>query len=108
MSYLSLNVPGGQTINAPGSIPSGGIDKVAIIFKNSLTILLIICIALALIYMVLGGIQWITSGGDKTKLQAARSKLTWAIIGLVVAFSSFAIVALLGFVFNVDLLNFGT
>jgi hypothetical protein len=108
MNYLALTIPGGQTINAPSSIPSGGIDRVSTIFRNTFTIMLLICISLALIYLVLGGIQWITSGGDKTKLQAARSKFTWAIIGLVVAFSAFAIVTLLGFVFNVQLLEFGS
>jgi hypothetical protein len=105
--YLSLTIPGNQTINPPSGIPSGGLDKVTTIFKNSYTLLLIITIALSLIFIVLGGMQWITSGGDKTKLEAARKKITWAVGGLVVAFLSFFIVSLLGFLFGVDLLSFG-
>jgi hypothetical protein len=61
-----------------------------------------ICIGLSLIYIVIAGMQWITSGGDKTKLDAARKKLTYAIIGLVVAFMSFLIVSVLGYVFGVN------
>jgi len=107
MSYLSLGLPGGQTITAPASIPSGGIDIVSKIFSNGLTLMIILCIVLALIFMVLAGIQWITSGGDKNKLQAARAKLTWAIGGLIVALAAFFIVSMIGYFFKVNLLKFG-
>lgn len=80
---------------------------VATIFRNSYTIFLILCVILSLIYMVIGGIQWITSGGDKTKLDAARKKITYAIIGLIVAFMSFLIINVLGYLFGVKLLNIG-
>jgi hypothetical protein len=106
MDYLALEIPGGQVINAPSNIPSGGIDLVGEIFRNSYTIMLIITVVLCLIFIVYGAINWITSGGDKQKLESARKKITWAIIGLIVALSSFAIVALLGFFFDVNLLEF--
>jgi hypothetical protein len=106
MNYLSLTIPGGQNIQPPSDIPSGGLNVVAKVFRNSYSIMIIIVIVLALIFIVLGGIQWITSEGDKTKLDAARKKLTWSIIGLLVAFSAFFIVSLLGYFFNVNLFNF--
>ena len=106
MEYLSLTIPGGQTIEAPKSIPSGGIDVVSKLFKNGFSLMILICIMLALIFIVLGGMQWITSGGDKGKVEAARKKLTYAIVGLVVAFSAFFIVSMIGYFFQVDLLNF--
>ena len=106
MQYLSLKLPGGQEIQSPSSIPSGGLDLVGKIFRNSYTILLIATVVLSLVFIVLGAISWITSGGDKAKLDAARKKITWAIIGLVIAFASFLIVGILGYLFNVNLLNF--
>ncbi len=48
----------------------------------------------ALIFMfmlLIGGIQWITSGGEKTSYEQAKSRITSALIGLVVLFSFFAI-----------------
>lgn len=108
MKYLSLQLPGGTNIAAPNGIPSGGINVVSKALSNGLTIMIILCVVLALIFLVLGGIQWITSGGDKSKIQAARAKLTWAIVGLVVAFSAFFIVSLLGYIFKVDLLKFSS
>lgn len=106
MRYLSLTLPGGETVNPPGGIPSGGIGAVEKIFKNGFAIMIILCIVLAVIFIVLGGMQWITSGGDKTKLQAARAKLTWAVVGLIVAFSAFFIIGLIGYFFKVDLMKF--
>lgn len=56
--------------------------------------LLIISALLAFIYLILGGIQWITSGGDKTGMEAARNKITHAIVGLVIVGAAWAIMVL--------------
>ena len=39
--------------------------------------------------LVVGAIQWIYSGGDKTALEGARSKIINAVIGIVILFSVF-------------------
>jgi hypothetical protein len=41
---------------------------------------------IALVYLLRGSINWITSGGDKEKIEKARHTLTNAIIGLVIIF----------------------
>lgn len=56
--------------------------------------LLIIAALLAFLYLVLGGIQWITSGGDKTGMEAARNKITHAIVGLIIVGAAWAIMIL--------------
>jgi hypothetical protein len=38
------------------------------------------------VYLLLGGLDWITSGGEKEKLQKAQNKITNAIIGLIIIF----------------------
>ena len=45
-------------------------------------------------YLVMGGIQWITSGGDKGGLEAARNKIIHAIVGLVIVASTWALISL--------------
>lgn len=105
MSYISLQLPGQQNIDPPKDIPQGGLDVVAKVFKNSYTIMLILVIILSLIFIVLGAIQWISSGGDKTKLQSARGKITWAVGGLIISFVSFFIVTMIGYFFDVNLLS---
>jgi len=49
-------------------------------------------------FLIAGGIQWITSGGDKGKTESARNTITAAVIGLLILASSWAILNLvLGF-----------
>ena len=55
--------------------------------------------------LLLGAIQWISSGGDKAAVEAARSKLSSAIIGLVVLFSIFAIIKLIEEFFGLSILT---
>jgi Type IV secretion system pilin len=104
MHELALKI-GNQTITPPKSIPNGGLSTVATVVGNAITIMLIITVVLSLIYLMLGGIVWINSGGDKSKVAAARARITYAIIGLVVALVAFLIINIIGFIFNVDLLN---
>lgn len=47
---------------------------------------------LSVIMIIVSGILYTTSGGDTGKVTRAKSMLTYAIVGLVVAFLAFAIV----------------
>jgi hypothetical protein len=60
----------------------------------------------AFLYLLIGGFQWITSSGDKDAAEKARKKIMFAVTGLAVVFSAYAIVFILRAVFRVDLLGF--
>lgn len=107
MRYLALTLPGGETVQPPAGIPQGGINVTSSVIGNAVTIMIILAVILALIFFIWGGIMWITSGGDKAKIASARSRLTYAIIGLLVAFGAFFIVSIIGYVFRVNLLGIG-
>ncbi len=55
----------------------------------------IISTIVALFYLIWGGFKWLTSGGDKTAVGAAREHIVAAIIGLVIIFLSYFILNLL-------------
>lgn len=55
------------------------------------------------IQFIIGGIQWISSGGDKAKVEAARGRLTSAIIGLFIIFSVFAIAKVIETIFGIKI-----
>lgn len=57
---------------------------------------------LTFLYLLTGGVSWLTSGGDKAKLAEARDKITNAIIGLVIVAAAYAIFALVGQFFGLD------
>jgi hypothetical protein len=58
-----------------------------------------------LIFFLQGGLEWITAGGDKTKIESAQKKITSGLIGLAILVTSFAVVGLVGSVLKIDLLN---
>lgn len=57
-------------------------------------------------YMVYGGVQWTLSGGDKGKVEAAQKSITNAIIGLGITATSFAVFAVIQYLFGVDIVKF--
>lgn len=104
MKLLSLILPGGQTIQTPSGVPTGGLDdKGGIIIRNGISLFILIGILMALFFTIYSGIQWTMSGGDKQKLQAARNRLTFSIIGLIIMFLALFIVNIIGGLFGVDL-----
>ena len=61
---------------------------------------------LTFLYLLWGGIQWITAGGDKEGLDKARRKMVQALTGLVIILSAYAIIQILQTIFNVNLRQF--
>lgn len=72
-------------------------------FSSILNVVMLIAAVLVFAYLIFGGIQWITSGGDKGKAEEARNKITAAIIGLIIVAASYAIINLI-----VNFLGFGS
>lgn len=99
LTYIALTLPDGKKIVAPNEVPTGGLEpggKGQAIIQNSIAILLITIIILSLFFLIFGGIRWITSSGDKAKLDSARKTIIYAIVGLALALLSFFIVNLVG------------
>uniref|UniRef100_A0A7C4TP56 Uncharacterized protein n=1 Tax=candidate division WWE3 bacterium TaxID=2053526 RepID=A0A7C4TP56_UNCKA len=73
------------------TISLGDIETLADVFALAINIVLGIGIALTIIYLILGGIQYITSKGDQKAAQEARTSLTNAVIGFIVVIGAFTI-----------------
>jgi threonine/homoserine/homoserine lactone efflux protein len=56
--------------------------------------------ALAVIYLIWAGIQYIQAGGDASKAKAARASIINAIIGIVVILSTYTIIRFAGSIAN--------
>ncbi len=54
-----------------------------------------------LIFLVLAGLQMMTSRGDPKAMQAAQSKITTALIGFIIIFLSYSLVKLMGQILGV-------
>ena len=62
------------------------------IFRQVTNIIIYIVGVIAVIMLVIGGIKYVISGGDSKKVTDAKNTILYAIIGLVIAFLSYAIV----------------
>lgn len=61
-------------------------------FGNIIQILIVIALVLSVIFLIIGGIRWIMSGGDKGKVEQAKSAVIAAIIGLLISLLAYFIV----------------
>lgn len=79
-------------INQPPNVKIGELGSLISALVGAL---LIVAALLAFFFLILGGIQWITSGGDKAGMEAARNKITHAIVGLIIVGAAWAIMLLI-------------
>lgn len=56
-----------------------------------------------LFQIIVGGVGWMSSTGDKNKLQQAQDRMTNAFIGLVIVVGAYAITWVVGNVFGLDI-----
>src|SRR3989344_6301835 len=67
----------------------------------AINIVLGIGISLTIVFLIIGGIQYITSKGDQKATIEARTSLTNAVIGFIVVVGAFTIKTILGNILGV-------
>ncbi|MBL7036900.1 hypothetical protein ISR94_03655 [Candidatus Microgenomates bacterium] len=95
-----------ETINLrPGGNLGGAIQNLGIgdIVGAGLRLILVIAAIVFFFILVVGGIKWIMSGGDKANTEGARNQITAALVGLVIVFAAWAIASLVGTFFNINI-----
>jgi hypothetical protein len=79
------------------------------IFNQALSMVIGVMTVVAFIWFtfqfLLGAIGILASGGDKSKLETARNKLSTSIIGLIVVVSAIFLIQLLGSILGIDILD---
>ena len=83
----------------------GGSAFFSTFLPRALTLAFIIGSLIFFAMFVIGAIQWISSGGDKQALEAARGRITNALIGLVLLFVALAIIKFIESFFGINILT---
>jgi hypothetical protein len=83
-----------------------GVEFINTLIPNLITIGFIIASVVAVIFLIVGGIRWITSGGDREATAKARSTITSALIGLALVLGVYGLLSLIGYFFEIDLIRF--
>lgn len=89
-------------IKAPSEVRITDFGK---LFSGAVALLLLVAFILAFFFLILGGISWLTSGGDKAAVEAARNKIISAIIGLVIVAAVWALFQLVGGAIGFNILS---
>ena len=92
------------TIDKPANMQITDIGK---LISSAIQIAFIIAGILTFAFLVIGGIEWLTSGGDKTKTQVARDRITAALVGLAIVAASWAIIQLISIFFGIEIFGSG-
>lgn len=66
-----------------------------VLLSKILTLIFIVAALIFFFMLVVGGIQWMVSGGDKAATESARGRITAALIGLIIVFAAWAIMKLI-------------
>lgn len=93
---------GGQDLQAPSGIPKtfqGGLETSgSAFFQTVINNLIILGSFLALIMVIISGIQWIISRGDPIQIASAKKRFFFAVVGLLIMLGAFFIVRVVIFI----------
>jgi Type IV secretion system pilin len=78
----------------PGNV-QGGKDGIVGLIISAAQLLTFIFAAVAVLFLVWGGVQYVTSGGDDGRVKNAKNTILYAIIGLVITIVAYAIVGVI-------------
>lgn len=70
-----------------------------------ITLILSFAGLLFMAYLFIGGLAWITAGGDPKAVAAARSRITNALIGFVLVVATYAIILIIEKVFGINIVS---
>jgi len=108
-------------VNAAVSDPVGGIDlpkdipyaanstdaenEIRAFVRGGIRVAFLIGLIGVMVFFSIGGIRWIFSGGDKQKVEQAKSMITAAIVGFAILALSYIILFLIGTFFGVEIVQ---
>lgn len=84
-----------ERLFAAAQVPVDNIPKVVVTsatIGSILSAVFILVGGLAVLFLLIGAVRYVTSGGDQSMVQQAKNTIMYAAIGIVVSLSAFAIV----------------
>ena len=109
INYLAFAIPAfaQDKINLAPADEFAGLGELTApgILSGAIGLVLLLVAIVFFFILVIGGLKWVTSGGDEKKVGAARAQITNALIGLAIVFAAWAIMKLIGSIFGISILD---
>lgn len=80
----------------------GGIDEIGPLVQKLIQFAFGLSAILTFAFLIWGGIEWITSGGDKQKYESARNRITAALVGLAIVAAAWALMNIVTNLLGID------
>ncbi|MFH2118381.1 MAG: hypothetical protein ABII10_01445 [Candidatus Paceibacterota bacterium] len=86
-------------------VGTGALDNLELFVSNIIGFLTALGSLFFVVQFVIGAFQWITSEGDKGKLEKARNQMLHGAMGMIIIIISYSLIGLLGSLLGFDFLN---
>lgn len=96
-----------KLLNDPNTFPQTGIVKInsntslGSILTGIIPLVFTISGIALLVFLIIGGLGYMTAGSDPKKAESAKAKITSALVGFVIIFVSYWIVQIIGLIFDI-------
>ena len=99
--------PPSDAYSAGAATPDGGValTNLETFLSNIIGFLTILGGIFFIVYFLIGGLTWVTSGGDSGKVGKARNQMIQGVIGLVVIVAAYSIIGIVGNIVGLNLLT---
>lgn len=114
-SFLAQNLKPINLGNIRGEGPLGleneKFEEAPTLFTDTLSRIIGAMTAGAIIWFVfqfiIGAYGWLSAGGDAKAVEQARGRIANSVIGMILVLAAVALISLLGFLLDIDILNLG-
>lgn len=105
---LAAAVPLGNEVTGVGTFQTAVSTTIqtsfGVFLSNLITTISVVGSLAFVIYFTIGGLKWITAGGDKAKVGEAQAQMTQSAIGLIAMIASYFIIGIVGAVLGINIL----
>ncbi|OGG29513.1 hypothetical protein A2971_02395 [Candidatus Gottesmanbacteria bacterium RIFCSPLOWO2_01_FULL_46_21] len=99
---LAITINGTTIDNGIPNLPTDGSSALSVILSTGVGLILLVAVFASLAFIIWGGFDWITAGGNKENIQKARHKLIYAVLGLFIAFSAYFVMSIISQFFGIE------
>lgn len=85
--------------------PNVGVDSLQTLINSAFQAALILAILVVFAMLIIGAYEWLTAGGEKAKVEEARTRITNAVIGLAIVAAAWVILTIVGNFFGINPTN---
>lgn len=82
-----------------------GVESVGRLISAAFNVAILVAAIFVFAMLIMGGYGWLTAGGDKAKVEEARTRITNALIGLAIVASAWALINIIAQFFGVNINN---